>query len=463
MAKARAAVLGDLKVNGSEMPRLSDQADPEPGRQEGKVGSKDPHVVIVGAGFAGLAVAQGLGNAPVRVTVIDRRNYHLFQPLLYQVATAVLSPGEIAEPIRRVLSRYKNVTVMLGEVDGVDPRQQHVTINGKPLEYDYLILATGATHSYFGHPEWEHAAPGLKTLEDARRIRANVLLAFEQAEMEANPKERERLMTIAVIGGGPTGVEMAGAMAELVRQALARDFRNIDPATARILLFEAGSRILSQFPEDLSSYAEHALQRLGVTIKAGKPVQDITKQGVTAGDEFFPAATIIWGAGVAASPAGRWLNVETDRVGRTHVEADLSVPGFDNVFVLGDAALVVGENGKPLPGLAQVAHQQGRYLSKSLLARVAKAKTVPPFHYRSRGNLAVVGRNAAVIEFEKFRLKGFIAWVLWGIIHVYLLVGFQNRFLVTLRWLWAYLTLQRGARIISEGQARDLERITKAS
>jgi NADH dehydrogenase len=414
----------------------------------------DHHVLIVGAGFAGLALAQTLGSSPVRVTVIDRRNYHLFQPLLYQVATAALSPGEIAQPIRRILSRHKNITVLLGEVDDINPERKEVYVDGEALAYDTLVLATGATHGYFGHPEWARFAPGLKTLEDARRIRAQILMAFERAEMERNPAERERLMTFAIIGGGPTGVEMAGAIAGLARQALARDFRHIDPTKARILLIEAAPRILGPFPDDLSAYAARALERLGVTLLTGKPVEDINERGVTVGGEFIPCSTIVWAAGVAASPVGQWLHVGTDRAGRVAVAPDLSVPGLNNVYVLGDLALAMGEDGKPLPGLAQVAHQQGRYLGKTLLARLVGHETPAPFRFHSRGNLAVVGRNEAVVHWDSLKLKGFIAWLVWGIAHVYLLVGFHNRFMVSMRWLWTYLTFQRGGRLITEDVLR---------
>ena len=412
------------------------------------------HLIIVGAGFAGLALAQTLGSTPLRVTVIDRRNYHLFQPLLYQVATAVLSPGEIAQPIRRILGRHKNITVFMGDVEDINPERKVVYVNGEAITYDTLVLATGATHGYFGHPEWALFAPGLKTLEDARRIRAQILMAFEKAEMERDPAERERLMTFAIIGGGPTGVEMAGATAELARQALARDFHHVDPTKARILLIEAAPRILGPFPEDLSAYAEQALKRLGVTLLTGKPVEDVNERGITVGGEFMPCSTIVWAAGVAASPAGQWLHVDTDRAGRVAVTPDLSVPNLENVYVLGDLALAKDEHGKPLPGLAQVAHQQGRYLGKALLARILRKETPPPFCFHSRGNLAVVGRNSAVIHWDSLKLKGFIAWLLWGIAHVYLLVGFHNRFLVTIRWLWTYLTFQRGARLIAEDIAR---------
>jgi NADH dehydrogenase len=408
------------------------------------------HVVIVGAGFAGLSLARSLAGTPFRVTLVDRRNFHLFQPLLYQVATAVLSPGEIAEPIRRILNRHRNVRVVLGEVDGVDTGRREVGIDGERLAYDTLVLATGATHSYFGHSEWARFAPGLKTLEDARRIRARILMAFERAELERDPAERARLMTFAIIGGGPTGVEMAGAIADLARRAMVRDFRDIDPTKTRILLVEAAPRILGPFPDDLAAYAERALRRLGVSILTGRPVENVREEGITVGGEFIPTATVIWAAGVSASPAGRWLNVGTDTAGRVCVGADLSVPGLDNVYVLGDLALARDERGRPLPGLAQVAHQQGAYLGKALQARILRNETPRPFRYRSRGNLAVIGRNEAVVHWEKFKLKGFPAWLVWGIAHVYLLVGFQNRLLVSLRWLWSYLTRQGGSRIIHE-------------
>jgi len=413
------------------------------------------HVVVVGGGFGGLALAQALGSTPLRVTIIDRRNYHLFQPLLYQVATAVLSPGEIAQPIRRILRRHRNITVLMGEVDHIDPDRREIHVNGEPLTYNTLVLATGATHGYFGHPEWARFAPGLKTLEDARRIRGKVLLAFERAELERDPAERERLMTFAIIGGGPTGVEMAGAIAGLARQALARDFRHIDPTKARILLIEAAPRILGAFPEDLTTYAERALRRLGVDILTGRPVENIDGQGITVGGEVIPTTTVVWAAGVAASPVGRWLAVATDRAGRVQVAPDLSVPGLDNVYVLGDLALALDENGKPLPGLAQVAHQQGQYLGKALLARIVRNEVPAPFRFRSRGNLAVIGRNSAIVQWDRLKLKGFIAWLVWGIAHVYLLVGFQNRIVVTMRWLWAYLTSERGARLIAEDAIKE--------
>jgi NADH dehydrogenase len=417
------------------------------------VGSSAHHVVIVGGGFGGLATAQALGGTDaIRVTLIDRRNHHVFQPLLYQVASAVLSPSEVAQPIRGILGRNPNVQVLLGEVEGVDTQTKRVHLaDGGNVPFDTLVLATGATHSYFGRPDWESWAPGLKTLDDARRIRAKLLLAFEDAERTPDSALRERLMTFVVIGGGPTGVEMAGAIAGLAKQALARDFRAIDPSEARILLVEAGPRILSGFPEDLSAYAQRALERLGVTVMTGQPVQDISAEGVTVSGRMIPTACVVWGAGLMASPVARWLGIAaSDRIGHVRVGADLSVIGVDDVYALGDVALAFAEDGSPLPGLAQVAHQQGRYLGRALRDRITTGTTPPPFRFRSRGNLAVIGRNEAVVQWDSAKLKGFPAWLVWGVAHVYLLNGFQNRLVVTLRWLWAYVTFQPGARIIPE-------------
>jgi NADH dehydrogenase len=408
------------------------------------------HVVIVGGGFGGLALARGLGGTEVRVTLIDRRNYHLFQPLLYQVATAVLSPGEIAQPIRGILSRSKNVSVVMAPVERVDPATKEVHVAGRRVPYDTLVLATGATHSYFGHDEWARFAPGIKTLDDARRVRMSILRAFEQAEIEDDPEQRERLMTFAVIGGGPTGVEMAGAIAGLSRQALAQDFRRIDPSKARVLLIEAAPRLLGQFPEDLSTYAEQSLRELGVEVLTGQAVEKIDGQGLTVGGRPIPAASIVWAAGVRASPLGQSLHVETDRAGRVIVSPDLSVPGLSDVFVLGDLAAASDEKGAPLPGLAQVAHQQGQYLAKSLLGRLRHGTKPEPFRFRSRGNLAVIGRHSAVVQWDSVKLKGLSAWMVWSIAHIYLLIGFQNRVVVALRWLWAYAVKARGARLIGE-------------
>jgi NADH dehydrogenase len=410
-----------------------------------------PHVVIVGAGFAGLAAAQALGGTRTRVTIIDRHNYHLFQPLLYQVATAALSPADIAEPVRRILSRHRNVDMVLGEVTGVDTARQRVSFaDGSFVPYDRLVLATGATYSYFGHDEWAQFAPGLKTIEDARKIRSRLLMAFELAEMSPDPDERSRLMTAAIIGGGPTGVEMAGAIAELARFTLARDFRRIDPRSARVLLVEAGPRILAAFPEELSAYARSRLERLGVTVLTGQAVEAVEADGIMLGGRLIPAGTIVWGAGVAASPAGTWLGVKTDRLDRVRVDPDLSVPGLGGaVFVLGDTALTLDENGRPLPGLAQVAQQQGRHLGRALAAQLERGEPIPPFRFRNRGNTAIVGRNAAVFDFGRYQMKGWLAWVLWAVVHVYLLVGFEKRLRVSMQWLWRYLTYEHGARLIT--------------
>src|SRR3954453_9104569 len=409
-----------------------------------------PHVVIVGAGFAGIASAAELGDTSARVTIIDRHNYHLFVPLLYQVATAALSPADIAEPVRKILSRYANVDVVLGEVSGIDQEQRKVVLaDGSFVPYDRLVLATGSVYSYFGHDDWAKIAPGLKTIEDARQIRTRLLMAFEQAEMSPDPDQRQALMTTIVVGGGPTGVEMAGAVAELARHALAPKFRRIDPRSARVMLVEAGPKILATFPEPLSRYARNRLERLGVTVMTGQAVEDITPDGATIGGRFIPAGTIVWGAGVRASPAGRWLGVETDRGGRIQVEPDLSVPGLNGVYALGDTALTKGEDDAPLPGLAQVAKQQGEHLGRGLAGRLERGTPLVPFRFRNRGNTAIVARHSAVFDFGRRQLKGTLAWLLWAIVHVYLLVGFEKRVLVTTQWLWRYMTYERGARLIT--------------
>ena len=409
-----------------------------------------PHVVIVGGGFAGLEVARGLKDAACRVTLVDRVNHHLFQPLLYQVATAALSAGETPQPIRHILRNCANTTVLLDEMTSLDADRQRVMLEGAgPLDYDIMVLAIGATHGYFGHPEWARFAPGLKTLDDARRIRNQILLAFEHAEQSDNEVERRRLMTIAVVGGGPTGVELAGALAELARETLPREFRRIKPEQAEIILFEAGPQLLPQLPEDLARYAERALVKLGVKVRTGAPVQDVRADGLTADGSVVPAATVLWAAGVAAPPLGRWLGVPTDKAGRVVVQPDLSLAERPEVFVLGDAAACLDESGKPLPGLAQVAQQQGRHLGHALARHLDDGAPIPPFRYRERGSLATVGRNAAVAQFGRTRLRGFLAWLIWGIVHVFLLVGFENRMLVAIRWLWIYTTGQRSARLIT--------------
>ena len=408
-----------------------------------------PHVVIVGAGFGGLACAQTLGGKPVKVTIVDRRNYHLFVPLLYQVATAALSPADIARPIRRILGRYQNIEVVLGTVTKIDTAARRVRLgNGSELAYDKLVVATGSDYSYFGHPEWAEFAPGPRSLEDARRIRARLLTAFERAEASRDPVTQAALMTTAIVGGGPTGVEMAGAVAELASHALASDFRNIDPRRAKIILIEAGPRILSTFPEKLSDYAKAALERLGVTVITNEAVESIDANGVVVAGRRIDAGTVIWGAGIMASPVSGWLGVALDRAGRVPLNPDLSVKGVPDVYALGDMANAPDGHGAPLPALAQVAAQQGYYLGRALAANLGGGRPLPPFKFRNRGNTAIVGRHAAVFDFGWLQLKGRFAWLMWAIIHVYLLVGFDNRLRVTLQWLWAYITYERGARLI---------------
>lgn len=411
-----------------------------------------PQVVIVGAGFGGLACAKALGGRNVRVTVVDRHNYHLFVPLLYQVATAALSPAEIAEPIRKILHRYRNVHVVLGEVRGVHPRTKRVELSdGRSLAYDHLVIATGSLYNYFGHEDWEAHAPGLKTIANARSIRSSILVGFERAETSSDSDEQEALMTTVIVGAGPTGVEMAGAVAELARWSLRRDFRNIDPRRARIVLVEAGPRILSAFPEPLARYASRQLQDLGVEILTGTSVQSVSEAGVMIDGSLLRANTVVWGAGVKASPAGEWLGVATDRLGRIPVIPDLSIPGLESVYAIGDTAVSLDDRGEPLPGLAQVAKQQGAHLGKGLAGLLERDRPLPPFRFKNRGNTAIVGRSAAVFDFGKRQMKGWLAWVLWGVIHVYLLVGFEKRLLVAIQWLWRWATYQSGARLIVEG------------
>ncbi|QZH74216.1 MAG: NAD(P)/FAD-dependent oxidoreductase [Erythrobacter sp.] len=409
-----------------------------------------PHVVIVGAGFGGLACAKAMGGRNVRVTIIDRHNYHLFVPLLYQVATAALSPADIAEPIRRILRKHTNIDVIMAEVIGVDLANRRVQLEqGRLVPYDRLVLATGSSYNYFGNDHWAAYAPGLKTVSDARQIRAKVLLGFERAETSRDPAEQAALMTSVIVGGGPTGVEMAGAIAELARWSLRRDFRNIDPGSARVILVEAGSRILAPFPEKLAGYAHRALERMGVEIRIGQAVGDVRADGVLIGEEFIKASTVVWGAGIAASPAARWLRIETDRSGRIPVRDDLSVKGVDDVFAIGDTALMLDLEDRPLPGLAQVAKQQGQHLGNSLAAHLERGTPLAPFRFRNRGNTAVVGRSAAIFDFGKRQLKGWFAWVMWAVIHVYLLVAFEQRLLVSVQWFWRWITYQNGARLIS--------------
>ena len=407
-----------------------------------------PRVVIVGAGFGGLTAAKALRRAPVSVTVVDRRNHHVFQPLLYQVATAALSPGDIAYPIRSILRRQSNARVLLAEATEVDAARRTLVLRDGSLDYDFLILAAGATDSYFGHGDWGRFAPGLKSIEDALEIRRRFLVAFEKAEREADPAKHRALLTFVLVGGGPTGAELAGAMAEISRQVLVSDFRTIDPRDARIVLLEAGPRILPAFPADLSSKAQEALSRLGVEIRTGSPVTGVGPGFVEVGGERIEAATVVWSAGVAAVPLARSLGAPLDRAGRVLVEPDLSVPGHPEIFVIGDLAAFLHQTGKPLPGVAQVAIQQGRHAARNILRR-AGGETTIPFHYRDPGNLAVLGRAAAIAHLGRLHLSGFPAWLFWCFVHILYLIGFRNRFIVLFEWAWAYFRNARGARLIT--------------
>ncbi len=410
-----------------------------------------PHVMIVGAGFAGLACARELGNREIDVTVIDRRNHNLFQPLLYQVATAALSPADISEPIRRTLGRYRNIRVLLGEVVGVDAHAKTVLLeDGHRLSYDYLVIATGSEYNYFGNDDWRAWAPGLKTIHEARLIRQRLLVAFEKAELSQDPDEKRALLTSIVIGGGPTGVEMAGAIAELGKFMITRDFRDLSPDLFRVILIEAAPRILAAFPEDLAEYAQRSLAKAGVTVLTDTPVESITKNEVMAGGQTFRTGCIVWGAGVKASPAVGWLGMEGKAGGRIPVNPDLSVIGLNGIYALGDTALGLDDEGKPLAALAQVAKQQGEYLGQALKAKLLEGRPSAPFRFRDRGNTAVIGRNAAIFDFGTWKLKGRLAWLLWAIVHVYLLVNFEKRLLVSIQWVWRYATRQRGARLIDE-------------
>src|SRR5262245_2873013 len=422
-----------------------------------------PRVVIVGGGFGGLSTAKGLAHAPFDITVIDRNNHHLFQPLLYQVATAALSPADIAAPIRGILAKQRNVRIMLAEVSGVDTVRKEVIADGRRVGYDYLVLATGARHAYFGHDDWAIFAPGLKTIDDATYLRRRILLAFERAENETDAEERRRLTTFVVVGGGPTGVEMGGAIAELAKRALASDFRSINPLCASVILVEAAQRVLTPFDPSLSDAARLSLKQLGVEVRLGASVTDCTCEGVRLGDEFIPTRTIIWAAGVMASPAGRWLGAEVDRAGRVKVRTARSVPAHPKVFVIGDTAAVAGPNGVMLAGVAPVAKQQGQYVARALMAR-HQGRTATEFRYRDYGSLATIGRSRAVAQFGKLRLSGFPAWALWSLAHVYFLIGFRNRFVVALNWAWSYITFQRGSRLITGLHARleDMRQLPKA-
>jgi NADH dehydrogenase len=414
--------------------------------------SRTPRVVIVGGGFGGLAVAKALKNAPVEVTLIDRTNHHLFQPLLYQVATSVLSPSQISSPIRGILRRQRNTTVIMGEVTGVDTAQRYVLAKDAdrehvPVPYDYLILATGARHSYFGHDEFEKFAPGIKSLADAVAIRNKVLEAFERAEAEENPERHQDLLTFVLVGAGPTGVEMAAALAVLVRTTLRSDFRRIDPTKARIVLIDANRNVLRTFAPALSGAAEEHLQKLGVEIHLGHAVDKIDDEGVIVAGERIASKTVIWTAGVEPSPAGKWLQAETDRAGRVRIKSDLSVPGSPQIFVIGDTASL-DQDGKPLPGVAQVALQQGRYVGKLISRRVVGKSGLKPFRYFDKGNMAVVGKGYAILQSGKLRMHGLIAWFAWAFIHITFLAQLGLRISVFLQWAWLFLTGERGSRLI---------------
>ncbi|MEW6632007.1 MAG: NAD(P)/FAD-dependent oxidoreductase [Pseudomonadota bacterium] len=410
------------------------------------------HVVVVGAGFGGLELTRALAGAPVRVTMVDKRNHHLFQPLLYQVATTSLATSEVAWPIRHLLRRREDVTTLLGNVTGVDRAGKRVLLDdGGSVGYDTLVLATGARHAYFGHDEWEPFAPGLKTLEDATTIRRRILLAFEQAERETDPARRQALLTLVIIGGGPTGVELAGTIVELAHDTLRGEFRNIDTRQARVVLIEAGDRILANFAPELSDYARKALERLGVTVELGRAVTALDAEGVVFGGTHLQARTILWAAGVAASPAAEWLGTAADRAGRVLVEPDLTVPGSPEIFVIGDTAHLLRPDGKPVPGVAPAAKQEGRHVAATIKARLAGDATPRPFRYRHDGDLATIGKRAAAIDFGWIKLTGWLAWWLWGIAHIYFLIGFRNRLAVSLSWLWIYATGQRSARLITQG------------
>lgn len=410
--------------------------------------SELPKVVIVGGGFGGLSAAKSLRNSPVQVTLLDKNNHHLFQPLLYQVATAGLSPANIAAPIRSVLRHQKNTVVEMVEVTGIDKEKKEVIAGDRKIHYDYLILATGATDSYFGKDEWEEFAPGLKSLTQATRIRRDILTAFELAEIEEDEAKRNALLTFVVIGAGPTGVEMVGAIAELARKTLAGDFRWIDPGMARIFLIEAGPRVLPTFDPSISKQAQKHLEGMGVEVRVGQKVEMADEDGVIVMGARIPSKTLVWAAGVKASPAGKWLGVETDRMGRVKVTPDCSVSGYPEIFVIGDTALFLSGE-KPLPGVAQVAIQQGAYVAKAIRNRLTNSVALPPFKYFDKGNMATVGRSFAVVQSGEFKFGGFIAWLAWLAIHILYLITFKNRILVLMQWTWSYLSWAKGARLIT--------------
>jgi len=416
--------------------------------------SNPHHVVIVGAGFGGLEATYRLAGAGVRITLIDRRNHHLFQPLLYQVATASLATSEIAWPIRYLLRNRPEVTTLFATVSGVDAASRRVLLeDGGEVNYDTLVLATGARHAYFGHDEWEQWAPGLKTLEDATTVRRRILVAFERAERETDPVRRAARLTFVIIGAGPTGVEMAGTIADLAKDTLPQDFRHIDTRKARVVLIEAGPRVLAGFPDDLSAYAQASLERLGVEVVLGQPVTECTRDGVIYGGQTLAAKTIIWAAGVRASRAAEWLGAPADRAGRLQVAPDLTVPGHPEIFAIGDTVSIAAWNGQPVPGIAPAAKQEGRYVAAMIKARL-QGRTLPPFRYKHAGSLAQIGKRLAVIDFGRIKLRGAIAWWIWGLAHIYFLIGLRNRLAVAMSWLWIHARDQRAARLITQGSSK---------
>jgi NADH dehydrogenase len=411
-------------------------------------------VVIVGAGFGGLETTYRLAGAPVTITLLDRRNHHLFQPLLYQVATASLATSEIAWPIRYLLRGRHEVTTLFATVSGVDASAKRVLLDdGDTLPYDTLVLATGARHAYFGHDEWEPFAPGLKTLEDATTLRRRILVAFERAERETDPVRRAALLTFVIVGAGPTGVELAGTIAELAQDTLPPDFRNIDTHKARVVLIEAGPRVLAGFADDLSAYAQSSLQGMGVEVVLGQAVTECNADGVVYGGKTLQAKTLIWAAGVRASPAAEWLGASADRAGRLQVEPDLTVADHPDIFAIGDTVVVNGPDGKPVPGIAPAAKQQGRYVAETIKARL-RGETIGPFRYKHAGSLAQIGKRKAVIELGRLKLRGTIAWWIWGIAHIYFLIGLRNRLQVAISWLWIHARDQRAARLITQGSSK---------
>jgi NADH:ubiquinone reductase (H+-translocating) len=407
--------------------------------------------VIIGAGFGGLETARALVKSEVDITLIDRRNFHLFQPLLYQVATAALSPGDIAWPTRSIFRDFKNVNVLMADISGVDTVTRTVTDGTAVIPYDFLIVATGAAHSYFGHDQWAQFAPALKTIDDALKIRERLLLAFERAELSTDPEGRRSCMTTVIVGGGATGVEMAGAIAELAHRTLRGEFRQITPEETRLVLIEAGPRILPTFPEHMSEIARRSLRSMGVEVRTGASVTDCNAQGVVLSDgDHIDAATVIWAAGVAASPAGAWLDAARDRAGRVEVTANLSVKGFPEIFVIGDTATVLSKSGRPVPGVAPAAKQMGQYVGKLLAAKIIGKEIAAPFVYRNLGDLAAVGRKSALVSLGRFELSGFLGWLFWCVAHIWFLIGFRSRVVVTFSWIWSYVTSKRSARLISD-------------